>query len=239
MNILALIVSYGTHQDIFLQKNIETLSTFSAHKVDIKVFCTDVLQCKHPVEYIQFERSIGHNLTAMPYAYLQQNIKQIMQDYDYVLYSENDINITESNVESFIHWNDILDKHNCCCGFIRYEDKDNVKYAVDFTRSITAYETIDEIKYIQTFDNVHSGCWLFSCNQIHRLLDHFSSIGASLEDRASNIYKSSVWPGSHWGIKKLIPLQDLNDLLVHHMPNKYAVDLHTPHGKLRIEDIAI
>ena len=146
--------------------------------------------------------------------------------------------ISESNIDNFIQWNEKLTSHNCCCGFIRYENKDDTIYAVDFIYSIGGYEIIDDVRYAQTYDNVHSGCWMFTISQLNTIIPHIpSSIGHSLEDRASNVYNSGRWPGSGWGIKKLIPVYDVNKLLVHHMTNKYVVDLNTPHGKLRIEDL--
>lgn len=238
MKILCLIVSFGTYQDNFLIKQMDELQSSTQYNFEFVVFCTNTnaLDGKN-VTYSVYKKDIGFDLTLQPYIYLQQRINDL-KNYDYFLYTENDILITESNINSCIKFNKKLENHGACCGFIRYEIKDGETYILDFIHPINKIVSVDGCEYICTQQNVHSGCWLLSYNQLQSISKNFiHNIGHTLEDRASNVYKSNKWPGSNWGIEKLIPKNNFSDLLVHHMPNKYVVDLNTPHGKLHMNQL--
>lgn len=229
-----MLVSFGSKQDDYLHRLIETLQSTNKYTCDFVIFCTHLKQWGNNVEVHVYDESVGFDLTLQPYIWMQQNMYKL-SNYDYILYTENDILITEQNIDEFIRCNEILQAHNACCGFIRYELKDNEKYILDFINPITDSKVIDGIEYIITTQNVHSGCWLLAYDQLMSIANNFIYIGSSLEDRASNVYYSPRWPGSLWGIEKLIPKASFKNLLVHHMTDKYVVDLNTPHGKLHID----
>ena len=232
-----MIVSFGSHQDDYLYKSIQTLKEIEGCVFDFVLFCThnEHNWDTQNIETCKYSDSIGFDLAIQPYNYMKQNSDKL-RAYDYIMYTENDILYTAENIQMFIKHNSILQRYNACCGFIRYEVMDDKKYILDFTSKVVENKLVEDVEYIITQQNVHSGCWILSYEQLVPLLDEVQRIGGSLEDRASNVYYSNRWPGSLWGIEKLIPKCELNSLLVHHMPNKYVVDFNTPHGKINVDD---
>lgn len=236
MRILSFFVNYGESQSHYLNEILNEFDKIENVYFENIVFCTHLYDFKQKnVNQILLPQNIGKELTLQPYIFLTQN-KDYVNSFDYISYNENDNFISKDNLNSFIYWNSYLEKYNKCCGFIRYEiNKDGFKYIVD-PIGINDIVNIDGVEFF-TIENNHSGCWIFSRNQYKEYIEpNIGSIGYTLEDRATNVYKSG-WPGSSWGIEKLFPLSKYKELLIHHMPNKYTHIPDSTAGKLRIENL--
>lgn len=236
-NILSFFINYGENQTHYLEKILTELDSIENCNFLKIIFCTHLYNFKSKnIHQILLPLNIGVDLTLQPYIWLEKN-KKIIDHFDYILYNENDNFISRENLFEFIHWNNFLEKHNKCCGFIRYEiNNDGNKYIVDPDGILDQLE-IDGIKFF-TIKNIHSGCWLLSKKQYKQKIEtNLDKIGITLEDRASNVYKSNFWPGTHWGIEKLFPCNEYFKLLIHHMPDKYTHILNSPHGKIKIENL--
>lgn len=236
-NILSFFINYGNNQTHYLDKIIKELDSIENCNFFKIIFCTHLSEFKSKnIQQILLPSDIGKELTFQPYIWLEKN-KEFIDQFDYILYNENDNFISKENLFEFFYWNSFLEKYNKCCGFIRYEiNNDGNRYIVDPNGIIGLIE-IGGIKFF-SIKNIHSGCWLLSKEQYKQKIEkNINKIGITLEDRASNIYKSNFWPGTDWGIEKFFPCDKYLKLLIHHMPNKYTHILDSVAGKIKIENL--
>ncbi len=155
-----------------------------------------------------------------------------LNKYDLFIYSENDILITETNISTFFKITKNLPK-KFITGFLRYEKNTQTSkgYLIDahpdfpFIRKKKI--VINNKRYFQLY-NLHSGCFIVINKQLQKAINskgfstnfhtkffHREGYGG-LESGATDIY-------TQCGFKhKILPFSDdLDDLIIHHLPNKY------------------
>jgi hypothetical protein len=107
------------------------------------------------------------------------------QDWDYVLYTEDDIFISEESVNNVLKMYETLPKPYVP-GFIRYEydERDSMKKYIDMhpahsvhrggpTHVLSCKSKIEiEDKLFWEPWNIHSGCWIFSKEDIKTLIEN-------------------------------------------------------------------
>lgn len=219
--ILVLISNYGTSQLTYCQNLINSLGIIEGYKFEIKVFSSsnDILaNC----ENIMVTNYYSTDFPNCIYDYLRNNN---YDDYDYILFSENDLLFTESNFNTYFKY---VKSDDYTIGFLRYEEKNGDKYLIDCGYSESKFSIKNKIgiqeiyeNILYRLDNCHQGCW-FLKKEIVTILLKKISIGYTLEDKASNFFYSESFPGNTQGIKKYIPISDFENLLIHHQPNKYV-----------------
>lgn len=215
--IISLIASFDPTNP-YVGKVIEELNKVSS----VILFTTE----KHSYNVFQtfyFDKSILANLAYEPRKWIINNLEK---DWDYVLYNEDDILIPESSIyEAITLYNTLPDSFTP--GFVRYEIlDDNIKRYIDLHPKHSIHRgggtIIKEIfsKY-QVWEpwNLHSGNFLFSKQDIYKLIDKnefdinfvpFNSYGI-LETAASSLYKN---------FHKVIP-KNVELTSCYHLPNKY------------------
>jgi hypothetical protein len=156
---------------------------------------------------------------------------QHQDDYDLFVYSENDILIQERNLEGFLRETERL-PHDHVTGFLRYErrENDDALYLIDAHPHFPVLKEKDlEINGRRYFTlyNVHQGSWVLTRDQLKRairsggfdVMPHYREtkdgfIGI-LESGASDVYTQCGFK------KKVLPHEGIDDLMIHHLPNKY------------------
>ena len=171
MRTISLIPSYNPNNE-FVPIVIEELNKFS----DVILFTTE----KHKLNVfktIYFDKSIGRDLVYKPREWVVGNINQ---NWDYVLYNEDDILIPE------VSFNNVLKLYTTLHsqfipGFIRYEfdNRDNSKRYFDMNPVHAvhrgAYGSIKEKwENHQIWEpwNLHSGNWLFSKSDVKQMIQN-------------------------------------------------------------------
>lgn len=224
-SILVLISNYGSNQIPFCENLISGLNKIKNYKFNIKVFSSQKNNFEFCEEFIVTDFT-GNDFTLSIYHFLK-NFKEI-NSYDYILLTENDLFFTQENFDTFFELEEKILNDEYTIGFLRYEIKNDKKYLIDFhydfsislQKNYGILEIIDDKKLILP-KNPHQGFWFLKPEMFQTLLKKIN-IGVSLEDKVSKVYYSTNGIGSIDGIKKYIPLNNVQDLLVHHQPNKYV-----------------
>jgi hypothetical protein len=177
-----------------------------------------------------FDKSVGHNLVFEPRKWIIENIGS---DWDYVLYNEDDILITESSFNSATKIQLSLE-YPFVSGFNRFERKDGIKYWIDqhpdhgihTGNSGKQYITKDSEWWIPA--NFHSGNFLVSKEYILRLINEgkFDSRHSQynitycgvLESGATSLYRH---------LTKILPI-NFESIECEHLDNKYLFIQPTP-----------
>jgi len=225
MKILVLISNYGTSQLNFCQNLIDELNSIEEYKFTIKVFSTQNNTLNNCEEFItnsytnnEFSRAIYDFLYDFNFS-----------EFDYILFTENDLFFTKENFETFFKYQKLINQNEFSIGFWRYELKNNLKLLIDLgydDRKISflnkkVFISLTEDKVFFRTKAVHQGCWFLGSDIVKKLLIDIS-IGHTLEDKVSNFYFSEEWPGNTNGIKQILPFMEFENLLIHHQPNKYV-----------------
>jgi len=233
MKILVCIPSYGLNNKDHLARTLTEYSTYKNYELDIHLLLTDDIDVSdfNPLKITKhfYQKELGHFLTHTHKQIFVENINE----YDYFLYIEDDILLKESSVDLFMEESKILPS-NFVCGFLRFEYKndDDYCYLIDCHPEHSVHRGGQGIirtnyqiagnDYLE-LHNVHQGCYLLSREQLTSVisgglyfLDHRQGGYAGiLESAASDVY-------FRCGIVKVTPRNKINELLIHHLPNKYV-----------------
>ena len=234
MRILSTIASYNGKSNPYLQKVIDELSKVS----EVIIFSTEEVE---GYKTFVFDKSVGETLVFKNRKYIVDNI----ENYDYFLYNEDDIFISNESLKTLIDLNEKISSINLInnVGFLRYELDGDVKEFNDLHPAHSVHAggngQTDIIKEIQVIDNEvclkpwnhHSGNFILSQKQLKYLIDNdlFSTepntkyVGL-LESGASDV-------SCH--LNKVVPYNYIEKLSTHHMSNKYVYN----NRKVHIEEI--
>lgn len=231
------IAHYGMANRQHIIKCLNEYDKFEKYDIDCHLDLTDPIdlpEFKRIKIYTHFyKKDIGMSLTMEH----RKKMASKLNDYDIFLYAEDDIFITEKNIDSWIDIQNTLPK-GFVCGFLRYEQKEGDSYKFLFdthpTHSSHRYgrETntifkegfiINGEKYLELY-NIHQGCYILTREMLTTVIDsgkyledenHYVGI---LEGAASNVFYKC-------GLIRILPAKKIENLLVHHSCNKYVKKL--------------
>lgn len=232
--ILVLISNYGINQLEYCKKLIYELSHINGYEITIKIFSSNQNDFDG-YEEILVSNFTGSDFTLSIYDYLNINSTYVNSNFDYILLTENDMIFNQKNFDAYFKYETRVENDEYTIGFLRYENKNNEKYLIDlhyhFSVNLKTNEgIIDTIDNMVSFENPHQGCFMVRTSQFYQISKRIT-IGGCLEDKVSKIYFSRNNIGSQNGIKRYVPLQDIDSLLIHHQPDKY-VNIFTKITKL-------
>ena len=245
MKILLAIANYGSTNKAYLLKCLSEYNSYKKYKIDCHLYVTeniDVSSFKNlNITVHKYNQDIKDKLPFEHKILFSSNINK----YEYYLYCEDDILITENNVDSWINVQNSLPME-FVCGFVRYEIKNDseIKHFTDLNhlhsvhrgstnKSIRHKYIINDKLYAEPY-NFHQGSYLINNDILHKVLNtgnYFSNkhyVG-NLEGAASDIYMNC-------NIIKIIPIFNIDEFCIHHLSNKYISmecynNYNTPNNK--------
>jgi 2-polyprenyl-3-methyl-5-hydroxy-6-metoxy-1,4-benzoquinol methylase len=221
------IASYGSKNDLFLQKLIKEYQDMP--------FQVDIILLSNILKDLGREIAVKVGLPAknpwsLPFGY-KKIFAERLDQYDLFIYSEDDVLITEKNIQAFLEVNQVL-PDNEIPGFIRYElSQDGRKY---FSTIHSHFhwdpESIKTIKgyTFAYFTNEHSGCHILTRDQLNQAINSGGYLVDPREGGYDMLCTAATDPYTQCGYKKMICISRLDDFSLPHLPNVYV-------GKLGIE----
>lgn len=215
MKIKVAIANYGSEQLSYLSEVIRELRSFITHTVDIMVYTTVPVEANYKL----FDASIDK---ALPFA-CREDMAACIDSYDLFLYVENDMLITEDNINAFVEYQSLLPPQQIC-GFYRYELNNGVKLLLDlnpFWGKLVA----KEYEHNFTVANEHQGCWLLTRAQIAHCVASKNFLVAAHSGPYGILEQGATDPYNNCGLEKVLPkdLALLERLQIRHLPLKYTV----------------
>jgi hypothetical protein len=222
IKILSLVINYGANQSNFCQNLVNSLFNIE-YSNEIIVFSdrqNDLDNCSQII--CQNYNGFDFGMNAIDYL---KNSK--LDEYTHILVTENDLLFKNENFKTFFNHEHKLNQ-NEAIGFLRYEFLNGQKYLVDgnygsnklsLTSPMKEILEIDESYFTPT--NCHQGCFFLRKDQLQEVLSKIN-IGIELEEKVSKVYFGNQFPGSDIGIKRKIPIKEIENILIHHQPNKYV-----------------
>lgn len=155
----------------------------------------------------------------------QKVMAESLEQFDLFIYSEHDVLIQERNIQAFLRVSREMPE-NELPGFLLYE-----KGPTGITHYVGAYghfhwdpksvckRGTDTFAFLT---NEHSGCYVLTRKQLRRAIDSGRYLVPPHSGKYDLACTASTAPYTDCGFRKLICISNLDDFLVHHLPDKYT-----------------
>lgn len=145
--------------------------------------------------------------------------------YDLFIYSEDDILITEKNINAFLNITQILPEKEIA-GFMRYEaDPSGNRHLPDvfggFHWVCDSVRSIGDYTFAY-FTNLHAACYLLTQKQLKKAIASGGFLVDPHQGRYDLLCTAATDPYTQCGFAKMICISQIDDFLVHHLSNKHA-----------------
>jgi 2-polyprenyl-3-methyl-5-hydroxy-6-metoxy-1,4-benzoquinol methylase len=223
MKVLVAIANWGTKNDHYLSQLIETYRSMS-FDVDIVVISNLQKEVGPRVKVVVPDLR-GKNPWLLPFAH-KEILANRVNDYDLFIYSEDDMLITERNIRAFLEMTAALPEDEIV-GFFRFEDGPHgAMHFPDvhqwFHWDPGSIRSRGEYQFA-FFTNEHAACYVLTRQQLRQAISSGRFLVQPdgdgkyllLEAAATDLY-------TRCGFTKLICISHFEDVLVHHLPNKYV-----------------
>lgn len=219
--ILVAIASYGTGNDHYLRQLIAEYQSMPFH-IDIVVLSNIEKKLFPGIECL-----VGlpdRNPWSLPFAHKKLFADRAHQ-YDMFIYSEDDILITETNIQAFIELTPLL-KSDEIAGFLRFEktaggEKSYPDMHDFFHWDPQSIRTRGD-RVLARCTNDHAACYILTKSQLQTAIGSGGFLVGMHEGKYDLLCTAATDPYTQCGMIKLIPVSSVDDFCVHHMSNKYV-----------------
>ena len=222
LRVFVAIASHGTKNERFLARVIAEYRSMP-YVVNVVVL-SDIP--KNPGQNVRVHVGLpDKNPWSLPFGH-KQLFAEHVNDYDLFIYSEDDILITQRNIEAFLAVSKTLPEE-LIAGFVHAERDDQGGLYFDPVHSHFHWDP-HSVRSIEGhtfayYTNEHSACYLLTQDQLKRALQSGGFLVAPHENRYDMLCTAATDPYTQCGFKKMVCLSRLEDFTVYHLPNnKYA-----------------
>jgi SAM-dependent methyltransferase len=222
LKLLVAIASYGTAGDKYLYRLIEEYRSMSLD-VDIVVFSN--IERQDLPSGVEIEVGLPtRDPWSLPFAHKKILAKRI-NDYDLFLYSENDTLVTQKNIEAFLRVSEMLPETEIV-GFLRYENGSSGSRKYINLHGHYHWDPKSVCKRgsytFASLTNEHSACYLLTKKQLQQAISSGRYLVPPYSGKYDLACTASTDPYTVCGFRKVICISQLDDFLVHHLPDKYS-----------------
>lgn len=219
MRVLVVIASYGRNNDQYLDRVLNEYRKMT-YEVDIVVLSNLTKDLGKDVNVVV---SVPNgNPWSLPFRH-----KEIFADrvdhYDLFIYSEDDILISEENINAFLHATEILPNDEIAGFFHSETDPEGRCYYVAAHSSYHwdpgSVRTRGEYMFA-FFTNEHSASYALTRDQLRRAIRSGGFLVDPHDERYDLLVSAATDPYTRCGFTKLICVSHLEQFTVRHLPNK-------------------
>jgi SAM-dependent methyltransferase len=247
MKALVVIATYGSGNDRYLQRLVEEYRSMP-FEVDLVVLSNIPKHVADGVEVVVVSRGWSpwtrrgtfngsRNVRFLvqeyrdwvrhlniPFAH-RQIFADRLNDYDLFLYSEDDTLVTERNLRAFMSVSAVLPDDEIP-GFLRFErgPDGRVNYPEvhgHFHWDCSSVRRRGE-HTLAFFTNEHAACYVVTREQLRRAIDSGGFLAAPHGGKYDLLCTAATDVYTQCGFEKLICISQIDDFLVHHLPNRYV-----------------
>lgn len=220
MKILVVIANYGVKNDGYLSRLLSEYRSMP-YQIDIVVLSNVPKNVGPDVELV-----VGlptKNPRSLPFGH-KRVFAERKDAYDLFVYTEDDILITQRNIDAFMRVTNLLPSQEVA-GLFRWEQYPNRSR---FYPDVHAFYhwVPDSVKVVgghtfARFTNDHSGCYLLTRSQLARAIASGGFLVPPHQHHYGLLETAATDPFTQCGLKKLICLSHFEEFLVPHLPNRY------------------
>lgn len=220
MDILAVLVNYGTEQLNYLQQVVSELKSFKKYNVTVVVHSNIPLDEITGIDQTVVLQLDNYQLLPMT---CRQMIDREADNFDLFIWSENDHLWKEHHVNRYLEYVNILPE-NRIAGLIQYEEDQTGRYYPAYHAHYDwDYNSVEEYggKKFAHFTNVHQASFILTKKQLTKIKAEKDFTQFFSNDHYSVKCKTNTDIYQYAGMKKVICISDFEDNLIHHLPNVY------------------
>jgi SAM-dependent methyltransferase len=163
------------------------------------------------------------NPWSLPFAH-RELFASRLEDFDLFVYSEDDTLITSRHIKAFLALSESL-PDGYLPGFMRYEidPAGNRSYCTVHSHYRWLPESVfrcDGLTFA-TFSNDHAACYMMTQKHLRTAVSSGGFLVEPYEGRYDMLVSAATDPYTQCGFKKVLCVEQIEDLLVHHLPNVY------------------
>ncbi len=221
LKILVAIASYGRNNDQYLAQLVKEYQSMP-FDVDIVVLSNVQKEVGPGIEVV-----VGlptKNPWTLPFGH-KKIFAERLNSYDLFIYSEDDILITEANVNAFLKVSEILPADKIA-GFLRYECGANsaINYPDvhgHYHWDVSSLLTIGEYQFAH-FTNEHSASYVITREQLRKAIASGGFIVEPHEGKYDLLCSAATDPYTRCGFQKVLCISHMSEFMIRHLSAKYV-----------------
>lgn len=232
LRVLVIIASYGKRNLQLLQRAIETYQRME--------FQTDVIVLSEAPKDLgsEVEVMVGLPTTnpwSLPFAH-KTVFAERLERYDLFIYSEDDMEVTEENIQAFLKITPQLAADEIA-GFFRFEcDSSGVSWLPDVRDGF--HWRPESVRrrgnyFVAEFTNEHAAFYLLTQEQLRKAIASGGFLCAPHEGKYDLLCTAATDPYTQCGFRKVVCVSEFDQFLIHHLSNRYAGHYGQPLGVFR------
>lgn len=224
LRLLVAIASFGEKNLEFLKKIIHRYQSM-AMDVDVVVLSNTPKDLGPKVRVIVGLPS--KNPWSLPFghkALFAENVER----YDLFAYSEDDMDVTEKNIQAFLRVTPELESREIA-GYLRYEIGQSGVWSLPEVHAAFHWKPESIARRngytIGEFTNEHAAFYLLTQAQLREAIASGGFLRGPCEGRYDMLCTAATDPYINCGFRKVICVSALEDFLIHHVSNRYVGQL--------------
>ena len=167
------------------------------------------------------------NPWSLPFAH-KAVFAQNADQYDLFVYSEDDMEVMEENIQAFLRVTPSLAQDEIA-GFLRYEVDESGTWSLPEAHGSYHWKP-ESVKQrgdytIAEFTNEHAAFYLLTQAQLKKAIASGGFLRAPYEGRYDMLCTAATDPYTSCGFRKVMCISPVEDFLIHHLSNRYAGQL--------------
>jgi 2-polyprenyl-3-methyl-5-hydroxy-6-metoxy-1,4-benzoquinol methylase len=227
LRLLVVIASFGT-------KNLELLRRIIRNYQNLSMATDIVVVSEAPKELgPQVKVLVGLPTSdpwSLPFAH-KPVFAQEVEHYDLFAYSEDDMDVTENNLQAFLRATPQLAPDEIA-GYLRYEEDKAGDWSLPDAHGPFHWKPESVAQRgectVAEFTNEHAAFYLLTQAQLKRAIASGGLLSGPRQGRYDMACTAATDPYTSCGFRKVICISALKDFLIHHASNRYAGQLGTP-----------
>ena len=221
--VLVALASYGRKNQIYLEQVIREYRSMS-HEVQVVVL-SNIPKDLGPDIEVRVGLPQKHPWS-LPFGH-KQLFADRMEEHDVFIYAEDDILISQQNIDAFVLASETLPEH-VIPGFVHVESDSGGNLFFDPVHSHFHWDpasvaTAGDYTFA-FYTNEHSACFLLTREQLKRAIQSGGFLVPAHEGKYDMLCTAATDPYTQCGFKKMVCISHLEDFTVRHLPNnKHAV----------------
>jgi 2-polyprenyl-3-methyl-5-hydroxy-6-metoxy-1,4-benzoquinol methylase len=222
MRALVAIASYGRNNDHYLAQLVAEYQSMS-FPVDIVTFSNAPKDVAPGVAVVVVDLA-NTDPWSLPFPHKQFFADRVAQ-YDLFVYSEDDTLVTEKNLQAFLELSATLPEGEIP-GFLRFEKGPDGSVNLPEIHGHFHWDprSVRERggEKFAFFTNEHAACYALTREQLKRSVKSGGYLVGAHKGKYDLLCTAATDPYTQCGMEKLICISRVDDLLIHHLPNKYV-----------------
>lgn len=164
------------------------------------------------------------NPWSLPFAH-KPLFAQRVDQYDLFAYSEDDMEVTEGNIQAFLRVTPHLEDREIA-GFLRYEEGESGDWSLPDVQAMYRWKP-ESVRRRGThtfaeYTNEHAAFYILTQAQLRKAVASGGFLREPYEGRHDMLCAAATDPYTNCGFAKVICISSLEDSLIHHLSNRYV-----------------